>query len=68
MQKYDKKTAMNLNNLTLKTQEAVQSAQHFAFENEHQQIEPSHLFQGLLTTDDNVLPFLFNKLNVKLQL
>ena len=59
---------MNLNNLTLKTQEAVQSAQHFAFENEHQQIEPSHLFQGLLTTDDNVLPFLFNKLNVKLPL
>ena len=59
---------MNLNNLTLKSQEAVQNAQQFAFENEHQQIEPSHLFQGLLNTDDNVLPFLFNKLNVKLAL
>ncbi len=59
---------MNLNNLTLKTQEAVQNAQQSAFENEHQQIEPSHLFQGLLNTDDNVLPFLFNKLNVKLPL
>jgi len=52
---------MNLNNLTTKAQESVQFAQQFAFENEHQQIENEHLFQGILETDDNVIPFLFFK-------
>ncbi len=56
---------MNLNNLTTKAQESVQFAQQFAFENDHQQIENEHLFQGILETDDNVIPFLFSKLNVK---
>ena len=55
---------MNLNNLTTKAQESVQFAQQWAFENEHQQIENEHLFQGILETDDNVIPFLFSKLNV----
>ena len=43
----------------------MQFAQQFAFENDHQQIENEHLFQGILETDDNVIPFLFSKLNVK---
>jgi ATP-dependent Clp protease ATP-binding subunit ClpB len=55
---------MNLNNLTTKAQESVQFAQQWAFENDHQQIENEHLFQGILETDDNVIPFLFSKLNV----
>ena len=55
---------MNLNNLTTKAQESVQFAQQWAFENEHQQIENEHLFQGILETNDNVIPFLFSKLNV----
>ena len=55
---------MNLNNLTTKAQESVQFAQQWAFENEQQQIENEHLFQGILETDDNVIPFLFSKLNV----
>ena len=55
---------MNLNNLTTKAQESVQFAQQWAFENDHQQIENEHLFQGTLETDDNVIPFLFSKLNV----
>ena len=59
---------MNLNNLTLKTQEAVQQAQQYAFEQRHQQIEPAHLFHGLLVADDNVLPYFFSKLNVNLTL
>ena len=37
---------MNLNNLTTKAQESVQFAQQWAFENDHQQIENEHLFQG----------------------
>ena len=55
---------MNLNNLTTKAQESVQFAQQWAFENDHQKIENEHLFQGILETDDNVIPFLFSKLNV----
>lgn len=59
---------MNLNNLTLKAQESVQQAQQLAFENEHQQIENEHLFQGLLETDESVIPFLFSKLQIKTDL
>ena len=59
---------MNLNNLTLKTQEAVQVAQQYAFEKSHPQIENDHLLYGLMQVDENVLPFLFNKLEVKLSL
>ena len=59
---------MNLNHLTLKTQEAVQAAQQYAFEKGHPQIENEHLFYGLLEVDDTVLPFIFNKLQVQLPL
>ena len=56
---------MNLNNFTTKAQESVQFAQQLAFESDHQQIENEHLFQGILEIDDNVIPYLFSKLNVK---
>ena len=59
---------MNLNNLTLKTQEAVQAAQQYAFENGHPQIEDEHLFYGLLEVDETVLPYLFGKLNIDINL
>jgi len=59
---------MNLNNLTLKSQEVVQAAQQLAFERGHQQIENEHLFQGLLEVDDNVLPYLFKKLQINFDL
>ena len=59
---------MNLNNLTTKAQECVQHAQQLAFENDHQQLENEHLFQGLLETDDNVIPYLFTKLKIPLGL
>lgn len=55
---------MNLNNLTLKSQETVQAAQRIASEKVHQQIENEHLFQALLDVDENVLPYLFKKLHV----
>ena len=62
------KIAMNLNNLTLKSQEVVQAAQQLAFERGHQEIENEHLFQGLIEVDDNVLPYLFKKLQLNLTL
>ena len=59
---------MNLNNLTLKSQEVVQAAQQLALEHGHQQIENEHLFQALLEVDDNVLPYLFKKLQINFDL
>ena len=55
---------MNLKNFTLKSQEVVQSAQQLTQEMGHQQIENEHLFKALLEVDDNVLPFIFKKLQV----
>ena len=59
---------MNLNNLTLKSQEVIQAAQQNAFDREHQLIENEHLFQGLMEVDKNVLPYLFKKLQVNFNL
>ena len=56
---------MNLNNLTLKSQETVQAAQRIASEKGHQQIENEHLFQALLDVDENVLPVFIQKITCK---
>ncbi|GAA4282263.1 ATP-dependent chaperone ClpB [Gaetbulibacter aestuarii] len=55
---------MNLNNYTIKSQEAIQQAQQLAQSYGHQQIENEHLFKGISEVDENVLPFLLKKLNV----
>ena len=55
---------MNLDKFTIKSQEALQTAQQIAQEMEHQQIENEHLFKALILIDQSVLPFLFKKLNV----
>jgi len=57
-----------MNQLTLKSQEALQSAQQYAFEKNHPQIENEHLLHGLIETDTSVIPYLFNKLNLNLEL
>lgn len=55
---------MNLNNFTIKAQEAVQYAQQLALQEQHQAIEPAHLFRGVLQVDENVTPFVLKKLGV----
>lgn len=55
---------MNLNNLTIKSQEAIQRAQQIAMENQNPAIELGHLFKGILEVDENVTPFVFKKLGV----
>lgn len=55
---------MNLNNFTLKSQEAVQSAQQLAMANNNQAIETGHILKGIFEVDENVTPFLLKKLNV----
>ncbi|NQX86021.1 MAG: ATP-dependent chaperone ClpB [Flavobacteriaceae bacterium] len=59
---------MNFNNLTIKTQEALQKAQQIAQGYGHQQIENEHLFKAIFEVDKNVLPFILKKLNVNIGL
>ncbi|MES2812790.1 MAG: ATP-dependent chaperone ClpB [Bacteroidota bacterium] len=59
---------MSLNNLTIKSQEALQQAQQIAQSNGQQQLENEHLFKGILEVDENVAPFILKKLNVNLNL
>lgn len=53
---------MNLNNLTIKSQEALQRAQQRVLQNGQQSIEVAHILQGILEVDDSVTPFIFKKL------
>jgi len=57
---------MNFNNFTIKAQEAVQKAQEIAQAFQNQSIENIHLLKGLFTVDENVVPYLFKKLNVNI--
>ena len=59
---------MNLNNFTIKSQEAIQQAQQLAQELGHQQIENEHIFKAITTVDENVTPFLLKKLNINIGL
>ncbi|TDQ31604.1 ATP-dependent chaperone ClpB [Zeaxanthinibacter enoshimensis] len=59
---------MNINNFTIKSQEAVQQAQVLAQGMGHQQIENEHLFKAISEVDENVMPFILKKLNVNFQL
>ena len=59
---------MNTNNLTTKTQEAIQQAQQLAMAADSQSVETGHLMKGILKVDENVTPFLFKKLGVNFNL
>ncbi|WP_028374715.1 ATP-dependent chaperone ClpB [Leeuwenhoekiella sp. MAR_2009_132] len=59
---------MNFNNFTTKSQEAVQQAQALAQGYGHQQIENEHIFKAILEVDENVTPFLLQKLDVNINL
>ena len=59
---------MNFNNFTIKSQEAVQQAQALAQGYGHQQIENEHIFKAILEVDENVTPFLLQKLDVNVNL
>ena len=59
---------MNINNLTIKSQEALQHAQQIAQGFGQQQLENEHIFKGILEVDENVTPFILKKLNVNVEL
>src|SRR5215475_2573968 len=55
---------MNLNQFTIKSQEAITRAQEIAAHNGQQSIEPVHILKGVMEVDENIVPYIFNKLNV----
>lgn len=55
---------MNLNNFTIKSQEAIQQAIQLATINGNQAIENGHILKAILEVDENVTPFLLKKLNI----
>ena len=57
---------MNLNNLTIKSQEAVQKAKEMAESAGNQAIETGHLLKGVFITDENITNFIFSKLGINL--
>ena len=59
---------MNFNNFTIKAQEAVQTAQQIAQQYGHQELQNEHFFKAIEQVDENVLPFLFKKLNINREL
>ena len=57
---------MNLNNFTIKSQEAVQQAVQLVTRNNQQAIEPEHLLKAVSLTGESVTNFLFQKLGVNI--
>lgn len=56
---------MNFKDYTIKSQEAIEKAVEIASGNNNQAIEPGHLLTGIISVDENVTSYLFNKLGVK---
>ena len=52
---------MNLNNFTIKSQEAIQQASTIAAGNQQQAIENGHLLKGMMMQGENVSHFLLKK-------
>ncbi|MEN9569751.1 MAG: ATP-dependent chaperone ClpB [Bacteroidota bacterium] len=57
---------MNLNNYTIKAQEAIAQAQQQAFNEQNPQIETVHLLKALLNEEDSPIEFLLKKNNVNI--
>lgn len=55
---------MNFQNFTIKSQEVVQKAVQIAQSNQNQVLEPVHLLKAVISDDDSVVKFVFQKLDV----
>lgn len=58
---------MNLQNLTQKSQEAIQNAQNLAIRNNHQQLEQIHLLIALLQQEGGLVPQLLRKMDITVE-
>ncbi len=59
---------MDLQKLTIKSQQALQEAQQLVVEAGQQNIETPHLLKAMLKVDENVIPYLLKKLSVNTDL
>src|SRR6201994_2161626 len=55
---------MNLNNFTIKAQEAIARSQQLAFDGHNPAIDTDHLLKALLAEEDSLVEFLLKKNNV----
>ena len=55
---------MNLNNYTIKSQEAIQEAVQLVQRHNQQMIEPLHLLLGVINVGEDVVNFIFQKLGM----
>ena len=58
---------MNLNNFTIKSQEAIQQAVEVAKGLNNQAIENGHLMKGIFSQGENITSYLFRKLDVNME-
>ena len=58
---------MNLNNFTIKAQEAITQAQQVAFNNGNPNIETEHFLKALLSDENSSTEYLLKKNNVNLK-
>ncbi|MDP5098748.1 MAG: hypothetical protein NWQ27_02030 [Crocinitomicaceae bacterium] len=58
---------MDINKLTIKTQEILSTAQQLAMNFGNQSIETGHILKAILNNDKDVTPYLLNDLNVNIQ-
>jgi ATP-dependent Clp protease ATP-binding subunit ClpB len=56
---------MNLNQFTIKSQEAIQKAQELAATYQHQAIENMHLLKAILIVDEHLIPSILKKLGIQ---
>jgi ATP-dependent Clp protease ATP-binding subunit ClpB len=57
---------MNLNNFTIKAQEAIQNAFQIAGANNQQALETGHILKGLINSAENILEFILKKMEVNI--
>ncbi len=55
---------MDLNKMTMKSQEALQTAQNIAVQRGHQDISTEHLMVALLANETDLIPRLLNNMNI----
>lgn len=55
---------MDINKMTIRTQEVLQKAQNLAVESSNQTIEPGHILIGMFEVDNDVIPYLLKELGV----
>jgi ATP-dependent Clp protease ATP-binding subunit ClpB len=58
---------MNLNNFTIKAQEAITQAQQVAFNNANPSIETEHILKALLNDENSPIEYLLKKNNVNMK-